>query len=148
MIILVKFLVIIEFSFKKKDVYKRTYIYKTEFYMNIINFIGGSFSFFVLIGFFIISPNDSIRLYGSLNKREKLEDIYKYYKEHIKVNPGIEQNKFEQRINDGHCIKSLLYRSCFLICHCYKKCKMIKHFYIIDKYYEEKLSVENILEKE
>ena len=129
---------------KKKDLYKRTYIDKRQFFLDIIGFIGGSFSFLSLVGLIIISPNDSIRLYGSLKKEEK-DNIYNNYNENDK---SIEQEEFNNRLASNSCIQAFCDRFSFIFCFCCNKCRKTEHFYIIDDYYKKKLSIENQLEKQ
>ncbi len=127
---------------KKKDLYKRTYINKKQFFLDIISFIGGSFSFFSLIGLILISPNDSIRLYGSLKKKEEEDDINNDY---------IEKDEIEfnnKRLTDNSCIQAFCDRFIFIFCHCCNKCRKTQHFYILDEYYKNKLSIENQLENQ
>jgi len=129
---------------KKIDVYKREYISKTKFYINIFSFIGGSFTIFSIIGFLIISPNDSSRLYSSLDNINS-HDIYEAYR--TKANNeneevGITEGDFENNLIDSGIFKSLCHRFCFICCNCCDICPQTRHLYIIKNYFEDKLSIE------
>ena len=129
---------------KKIDVYQREYISKTNFIKNIFSSIGSLFTVCSIIGFLIISPFDTSRLYDSLGINSNT--IYNDYEQRAQ-NEGeevvIDENEFRDNLENSGFFKSLCQRICFLFCCCCDICPLTRHLYIVKDYFDEKLSIEN-----
>jgi hypothetical protein len=105
---------------KKIDVYQREYISKTNFFKNIFSSIGSLFTICSIVGFLIISPNDTSRLYDSLENINS-HTIYNDYQQRAQ-NEGeeitINENEFQDNLEDSGFFKSLCQRICFIFCFC------------------------------
>ena len=133
---------------KKIDVYQREYISKTNFNKNIFSSIGSLFIIFTILGFLLISPNDTSRLYSNL-KNINSSTIYDDYEQRtpndkIKTN----KNEFKDNLEDSGFFKSLCLRFCFIFCCCCGKCPLTRPLYIVKDYFDEQLSIENQIKKQ
>ena len=135
---------------KKIDVYQREYISKTNFIKNIFSSIGSLFTICSIVGFLIISPNDTNRLYSSLEniKSSTIYDDYKQRTQKEDKEIKINKNEFEDNLQDSGFFKSLCQRFCFIFCCCCDICPLTRHLYIVKDYFDEKLSIENQIKEE
>ena len=135
---------------KKIDIYQREYISKTNFIKNIFSSIGSLFTICSIVGFLIISPNDTNRLYSSLEniKSSSIYDDYKQRTQKEDKEIKINKNEFEDNLQDSGFFKSLCQRFCFIFCCCCDICPLTRHLYIVKDYFDEKLSIENQIKEE
>ena len=137
---------------KKIDVYERKY----DSFWNIISRVGGYstpvFLIFGILIFIFVKPYDNIRIYKALKKEgnDLTETIYNdYIKDNNEYNEDFNNiDSFKNEIDNNNCFNKIKNQIMFLFCYCCYYNKRTKHLYLINKYIDDNVSLENKFKEE
>ena len=124
--------------------------------MNIISRVGGYstpvFLIFGILIFIFVKPYDNIRIYKALKKEgnDLTETIYNdYIKDNNEYNEDFNNiDSFKNEIDNNNCFNKIKNQIMFLFCYCCYYNKRTKHLYLINKYIDDNVSLENKFKEE
>ena len=138
----------IKLSNHREQYYKK---YVISGYIEFLSIIGGYISIlntiFSILSFIFINPNDNLRIFESLRKRnpsilEPSKNVINNFWQNKELN---NLDNITNDIKEITCKDKFNYFFLYYFCSC-KKNKKEKHLFAIDNYINEQLTIENYLE--
>jgi hypothetical protein len=127
---------------KKIDIYERKFDSLFTLISKLLSFYSLIMLIFVILIKIFVKPNDSIRIYEALEKRNKSftkpETIFISFNEA----KTIDLDKFKEQLKRSKCQK-FCDKFAFIFCYCCNKNPRTEYLYIIKDYIDKNLSPEN-----